>query len=597
MWLSRFSASALQPLPAGHPEEPSGSDRAGRAGRQAQDQHGLGSLVARGAKYLLSDITHFASLVTQQPLREYQIAPLRPIIQSILNQDGYEFLLVFPRQSGKNEAIAQLLTYLLNLFCRVGGNIIYGAVSDTLGLGIDRLEKRLDNNWNLGQWTSRGKPAQRCLLNACVAFLSTHPQATARGHTAHWLLVVDEAQDQVGPHLEAVFTPMRAAYNATAVYIGTVKLTTDFLWTKKRELEAEQHADGIQRVFMVTPEQVVAENHAYQRFLERQVQKHGRHHPTIASEYFLEPVDGSGGLFDARRVSLMRGSHPRLHTPSLPPSFAGDLRRGGSSSALPHAGGGGGKGSLYVATLDVAGEDEAATDPLAQLANPGRDYTVATIFEVEFQPPGVYAAGPTYRAVDVFVDHGSKHFSRDTLTPGGEGKGEGDVALIHRLHGFFQHWDVAHLVADQSGVGQGLVSWLQAAMGEHRVTGYGFSGRTQKAALGSAFVALVETGRFKYWTGDEDQPGSDGWWYWQQVAACTYELPPDGQYDRDLRWFVPANHRTDTPTGRELTHDDRLVSAALIAELDRLYRTGHLTLGTGASEMIAPRDPFGSAIY
>ena len=174
---------------------------------------------------------------------------------------------------------------------------------------------------------------------------------------------------------------------------------------------------------------------------------------------------------------------------------------------------------------------------------------------------------------------------------------DGGEALVQRLHAFFNLWQVSHLVADQTGVGQGLVSWLEAALGAHRVTGYDFSGRSQKAALGSAFMALVETGRFRYWSGDEDQPGSDGWWFWQQVGACTYELPPGGRYDKHLRWFVPASHRTLTPGGSEPTHDDRLVSAALVAELDRLYRTGRLTLGTGASEMIAPRDPFGSAIY
>ena len=69
----------------------------------------------------------------------------------------------------------------------------------------------------------------------------------------------------------------------------------------------------------------------------------------------------------------------------------------------------------YVATLDVAGEDEAATDPIARLANPGRDYTVCTVFRVEYPAADSMAPGPTYRAVDVFVDHGSKHFQE---TPG-----------------------------------------------------------------------------------------------------------------------------------------------------------------------------------
>ena len=129
----------------------------------------------------------------------------------------------------------------------------------------------------------RTKPARRSLGRAVVVFLSSNPQAKARGQTAHHLLVIDEAQDQNGPHIEAVFTPMRAAGNATAVYIGTVKLTSDFLWQKKLQLEAEQHADGLQRVFMVQPETVIAENPYYRDFLDNQVRRHGRHHPIIAS--------------------------------------------------------------------------------------------------------------------------------------------------------------------------------------------------------------------------------------------------------------------------------------------------------------------------
>ena len=50
--------------------------------------------------------------------------------------------------------------------------------------------------------------------------------------------------------------------------------------------------------------------------------------------------------------------------------------------------------------------------------------------------------------------------------------------------------------------------------------------------------------------------------------------PPDGHFERDLKWSVPANARVETPAGSQLVHDDRLISAALIAEVDRLYHPG-----------------------
>ena len=40
---------------------------------------------------------------------------------------------MLPRQSGKNEAVAQLLVYLLNLLQRAGGQMVYGATADALG--------------------------------------------------------------------------------------------------------------------------------------------------------------------------------------------------------------------------------------------------------------------------------------------------------------------------------------------------------------------------------------------------------------------------------------------------------------------------------
>jgi hypothetical protein len=193
---------------------------------------------------------------------------------------------VFPRQSGKNEAVAQLLVYLLNLLQQQEGQMVFGAVGDGLGRGIGRLEARLDNDWNRGRWRRKSGPVRRALGRATVAFLSSHPQTAARGETADWLLVIDELQEQELLHLEAVFEPMRAAKNATALYLGTVKSTTDALWRKKQALEAMTAEDGVQRVFVVSPEEVTAVNGAYGRFLESKVAQFGRHHPVIKSEYF-----------------------------------------------------------------------------------------------------------------------------------------------------------------------------------------------------------------------------------------------------------------------------------------------------------------------
>jgi hypothetical protein len=160
---------------------------------------------------------------------------------------------------------------------------------------------------------------------------------------------------------------------------------------------------------------------------------------------------------------------------------------------------------------------------------------------------------------------------------------------VQRLAAFLRLWDVAYMVSDESGVGLGLTSWLTAAFGEHRVLPFNFAGTGAKAALGSAFLSVVETGRFRYWR--EGDPGGASWWFYRQVEACTYEVPPDGRFDRDLRWAVPTNHKTETLDGPQLTHDDRLLSAALIAEVDRKLATGGLHLGAALSAIVEPTDP------
>ena len=263
------------------------------------------SRIGRVARILLSDVKLFSKLVIRKPLYDYQLAPIRSVLDSVLHRKGMEFLLVFPRQSGKNEAVAQLHVYLLNLLQRLGGSMVFGATGDGLGRGIRRLEKRLNNPWNRKYWKRGSRPLQRTLGSARIVFLSTHPGASSRGETADWLLVIDEMQDQDANHIEAVFEPMRAAGNATALYIGTVKTEHDALWLKKQELEERQAADGCQRVFIVSAQKVASENPAYGTFLDKKVRRLGRNHPIIASEYFNEPVGAPGIVVSLVLLSLL----------------------------------------------------------------------------------------------------------------------------------------------------------------------------------------------------------------------------------------------------------------------------------------------------
>ncbi len=513
------------------------------------------SRIAAAARHILQNPALFSQHVIGMKLHPYQLTPLHAITRTVIQHQGREFLLIFPRQSGKNELAAHLLVYLLNIYQRKGGNIIYAAIGDGLGRGLDRLEERLENSWNTGSWKKDTRPTRRRLGKASVVFISSHPQAHARGETAHHLLIIDELQDQDPDHLEAVFTPMRSANNATALFLGTVRSKHDALWRKKSELEAAQREDGIQRVFLIPPAEIVQHNPAYGSFLESQIARHGRQHPTIRAEYFLEPVDAQGGLFSPRRQALMRGDHARRHSPA--PTTA------------------------YIATIDVAGQDEATTDVTAALKNPGRDYTIATIFEVSF-PDNTTKSNETaaiqYLAVDQFADHGSRHFEDTASQP----------SLAKRLLIYLQHWQVQAVVIDATGVGEGLTSYLLSQLPV--VEPFTFT-RTSKARLGSRFLTLIETGRFKFWTGDEEETLSAGWHFWKQVENCTYQIDPRTTIDVGMTWSVPDGVSVSTPAGRQPIHDDRLISAALIAHADYLIAAGDLQLGAASSTVIPPFDP------
>ena len=146
---------------------------------------------------MLADIERFSRLVIGLPLYPYQIAPLRAVVDSVLNRRGHEFLLVFPRQSGKNEAVAHLLVYLLVLLQRQGGQMVYGAVGDGLGRGMRRLEQRLDTPLTRGRWRRSANPRRYAVGNASVVFISSHHRAAGRGETADHLLVIARVDDEV----------------------------------------------------------------------------------------------------------------------------------------------------------------------------------------------------------------------------------------------------------------------------------------------------------------------------------------------------------------------------------------------------------------
>ncbi|HST05511.1 MAG TPA: hypothetical protein VLQ48_12365 [Chloroflexia bacterium] len=446
-------------------------------------------------------------------LRPYQSQVARAIAQSVMKHAGEQFVVVFARQSGKDELLAQLSAYLMWRAQLRGGSII--TVTPTYRpqglIARRRLYDRLSapplfsKPRTMGNTLSLGK--------ATCGFLSAHPHAQARGETASLMLVCNEAQDVLPARWDAVFDPMGAASHATQVFSGTVWTSKTLLARQMAYLGELERKDGKRRVFKVGWEEVAQYVPEYGEQVRARIAQFGRDHPFIRTEYFLEEIDDAGRLFGPARRAQMRGDHPRAR------------------SATP--------GMYYALLLDVAGADEKGTEPPSGASGrTDRDATALTVVEVDLaglDDPLVMR--PRYRVVDRRLWVGTSH-----------------PQLYAALADLARNvWGARWLVVDATGVGAGLAGFLGQAL-PGKVVPFVFSAQS-KSQLGWDFLSVVESGRYKEYFEDGE---SDTGLFWTQVEACASQV--SDAPGKLLRWSVEDAR----------THDDLLISASLCAVLDRL---------------------------
>ena len=306
-------------------------------------------------------------------LRSYQTPVALAVCRSILQRQGLSFVVMFPRQSGKNELQAQIEAYLLTLYSQTKADLV--KVSPTAKPqslnAMRRLERVLKGNiCTHDHWRKDCGYIYR-LGTARITFLSGEPTAQIVGATANVLLEVDEAQDVETAKYDKEIAPMAASTNATRIFWGTAWTSQTLLARELRLARQAEQADGIQRAFVLTADQVAQEVPAYGRFVQEQVSRLGRQHPLVRTQYYSEEVDAQGGLFPASRQAIMQGRHPSQTLP------------------LPM--------EQYVFTIDIAGADEtpppvvgaglrpAPTGP-APTTDSGRDATALTIVQLIHNP-------------------------------------------------------------------------------------------------------------------------------------------------------------------------------------------------------------------
>jgi len=531
------------------------------------------SLLRFIAEQWLADIELYSRLVVGRPLYAYQLAPARAIVDSVLNERGLEFAVMFPRQSGKNETQAQVTAYLLNVFQHTPGAQIVQAqptFKPQAQNAVRRLEQALRNDWNKGLW-KRGPEYLVRLGEALCTFYSADPQANVVGATASLLLMCDEAQAVLRSVWERSFVPMTVSTNATIVLWGTAWTSHTLLAGALRHLHGLEARDGKQRVFVATHDDVARENPRFARAVRKHVARLGRQHPHVKTQYFNEELEAEGGLFPPDRRARMQGTHPPLAGPRPLPAS----EQAGAPPGQPYF-------HTYALLLDVGGEDQIGQQltlfgkdgdlddlpPAGSRFDGRRDATALTVVEVDLSTLADPAlSAPTYRAVH----------RRQWV-------GAAQRQLHGQLCALFEHWRAAYLIVDSTGLGEGLASSLTAALPTGVVQALKFTAE-RKSKLGWGFVAVCDAGRWREWTLgagdwgleagiDSSVPAASGQpadadlqqLFWRQLAHTQYEIRPGPAHS--LAWGVPDSTR-DPVTGGTL-HDDLVISAALCADLDRL---------------------------
>ncbi|HEU0165049.1 MAG TPA: hypothetical protein VFQ54_08390 [Thermomicrobiales bacterium] len=490
------------------------------------------SLPRERLRRIVTDVAAFSqALLPRQRLRPYQIEPARAIAESVIQRRGDQFAVVFSRQAGKDEMLAQLLAMLLLRFSQRGGSIVVAAPTyrPQAALSRDRLRDRLQANPLTAPLVTVRDGYALGVGRATARFLSAAPGANARGQTADLLLVANEAQDIDPDTWDAVFDPMAASTNATTVFMGTVWSASTLLARQMRHLARMEDEDGRQRIFRVPWDTVAAEIPAYGDRVRARIAQLGETHPFVRTKYFLQELDGESSLFPPHRLAQMQGDHPRQHR------------------ATP--------GCRYALLLDVAGEEEAGGDQLAfSPGNARRDSTALTVVAVESAERTDGRA--SYRVVDRRIWTGIRHTAlHDQL-----------VDLARNV------WKASWVVVDATGIGAGLASFLQASLGRRsgsgdaslRVVPFAFTSAS-KSKLGWDFLGLIDSGRFKEYADDREEATR---LYQTQLSATTFEIM-NGP-GNILRWSVPERDG----------HDDLVISAALCAVLDDLDPRPRVAVGS-----------------
>ena len=449
-------------------------------------------------------------LLARYRLRPYQVRASRAILDSVFNQRGLTFTVEIARQGGKNELSAQLEMFQLLANMQRDADAVKCAPTfePQCRLSMRRLWSRL-GECGLASLAARQNGRAISVGRARQLFLSAEPGSNVVGHTAHTLLEVDEAQDVDAEKFDKEFRPMASTTGATTVLYGTAWDDRTLLERTKQSNREAERRDGIRRHFEFDWESVARCNPAYARYVEGERQRLGENHPLFLTQYCLQPISGGGRLFGRGQCAQLQGEHAR------------------QAQRQP--------GEIYVAGLDIAGQEQGAETPLQKggpSAASGRDATVLTIARALHPPQGALVSEPRLEVVEHYAWTGEAHDS-----------------LLARLVDLLREvWQVRRVAVDATGLGETLARLLSTALGRDVVQPFKFTAES-KSRRGYNLLAAVNGGRLKVYAGDGSAEYGE---FRRQAEAARVAY----RANQTMNFFVePAEG-----------HDDYLMSLALLVE-------------------------------
>lgn len=248
------------------------------------------------------------SLPGQLVLKQYQINLGWPIIQSVLNRQGRQFALLWPRQSGKSTLIVQIVTQLAalipSLFAKTYPHLssgikigLYGPNREKTATLRDRVRSSLSSDFYrsvIGVTFDVHRADKLSLSNRSSMLIGTASEsATCIEQPTFDLIIVEEAQAVSGNVIKTSLMPMLARTRGTIVLIGTAShypKNHDYFYEifNADDIYYEQTGKHRPGVYKLDIREVIKAPgmQDYWRSVQQRIKTEGYHSEAIQSQFF-----------------------------------------------------------------------------------------------------------------------------------------------------------------------------------------------------------------------------------------------------------------------------------------------------------------------